>query len=369
MTSSLFGLKDIKTKQGLVASMIAIVALAIVMFFAIPQLEKYLSTKFYEHGKILQEKGELSKAKIYYKVAPVFNPKSDFSADVHFILAGIYADEEDYEKVITELRHVIRADPSFTDVYIPLGQALKESQRLDEAIEILEKSLNYKLSPELSLIAHELLGELYFLKKDFDTAIHYYKKVKKMEPENISHYLALSSSYMKVGAHGDAINTILEAIKFEPKNVNLLLQMSSIYITMEQYDKAIVTLNEILSLDTLQGKVYYNLALCFSHNEQYEDAIRAYEKAIDLAPDFLPSYAQLAIIYNMQESYEKAIEIAEKAIERDKDFAPAYYEIGRSYGLLGQEEIATDYFKRAFNLDSELRKKYPEAYRKFVGKK
>jgi tetratricopeptide (TPR) repeat protein len=77
-------------------------------------------------------------------------------------------------KAERHLRLAIRFDDAYMAPYLHLGNLLIKLQRLDDALEILEKGLTRKNANTVAFL--EAIGKIHELKLDFRNAIRTYKK-------------------------------------------------------------------------------------------------------------------------------------------------------------------------------------------------
>lgn len=152
---------------------------------------------------------------------------------------------EDYAKAVEVCDEAIEHYPDNADFWYYKGFALAELKRFDEAMEAYEMGIsihfdehegkefeneeaskhyhnglaNKKKNPDLAieehLIAHELgptnplpfyeMAVIYFIKKDFERAIVYFKKSLKIKPSNTSGIIGLGRSYLENTQCEDAL--------------------------------------------------------------------------------------------------------------------------------------------------------------------
>ena len=130
-----------------------------------------------------------------------------------------------------------------------LGIAYFKLDRLDEAIQSLEKSLSMKPGEQTT---SEVLSKI-FLKKGVS---------------------ALSDKHYKA-----AVQALLKAKDHDPKN----------------------------------GYVYFNLAEAYLFEKKYPDAEAALIQAVDLMPENREIYERLGLIYEKQKKWERALDAYQKA--------------------------------------------------------
>jgi len=105
---------------------------------------------------ILAGQREEGKREFVSAYADATNPTPEVSARN---LGQAYLDEKNYSEAIDWFRTAVGRAPSYADPYVGLAQALVATDRLDEAVILLEKGVEAAPeSPDLALV----LGQVYF---------------------------------------------------------------------------------------------------------------------------------------------------------------------------------------------------------------
>ena len=148
-------------------------------------------------GKIYQKQGDLKTAISFFEKAKTVAKGKD---DLEYLLTSFYTSYEetgDNAKLSNTIAELKKIDPGFDveiaskkeEVFIIVDKKVKEyidqaillekDQKLDEALEMLFKSLKIKETP----LANQIISNIYFAKKDLK-AITYLEKVYKDNPQD-----------------------------------------------------------------------------------------------------------------------------------------------------------------------------------------
>ena len=222
-----------------------------------------------------------------------------------------------------------------------INKALSLSSDLDMAYALKARLLQKKVpnSPEIityaqkaidinpdNYIANNTIGNQYFNKRDYDTAVDYYNKAVKIKPDYTHSLHNLSLAYYNMGNHVEAEKAISSEIKYTNKNSKDLTEIYSyranIYNALNQYDKAIKDCNVALTYDKTNYYATAVLARAYASKGNYNDAIKYVNKAVKLAenkndPEVYLSriyiYHSMNYDYNMvAQDFKKAEELAGK---------------------------------------------------------
>jgi tetratricopeptide (TPR) repeat protein len=120
----------------------------------------------------------------------------------HFILAGNYLGQQEYQKAIEELRQSIAVNPSYSPAYNTLGYAYRPLENYGEAEKAFKKYI--ELVPD-DPNPYDSYAELLMKTGRFDESIAQYRKALSIDPHFSNSYVAIASDLMYQGKHPQAI--------------------------------------------------------------------------------------------------------------------------------------------------------------------
>ncbi len=93
------------------------------------------------------------------------------------------------------------------------GQALKDLQRYDDAIEVLQRGCREDDErPDI----HNLLGFCYFKKQDFHMAISHFERAVQLNPSSAMDYANLGVNHRRLGHRDEALQAFTVALTLDP---------------------------------------------------------------------------------------------------------------------------------------------------------
>ncbi len=164
---------------------------------------------------------------------------------------------------------------------------------------------------------------------DYKTAIDYYAKILKVQPDDYDARLALARLYLKTEDYKKAENLFLEIYQNDKTDVEALSGLGQVYMMTDKLDKSVAM----------------------------------FQKAITLLPDYVPLYLKLAKAYSWQGKLRKAIETYSRILEIDNTYSEAWQGIGKMSYWMEKPYTALIYYKKAIALDPDempIRKEYEE---------
>ena len=138
-------------------------------------------------GKILKNKGEISKAIIYLSKAIQLNPTY---ADAYNSLGVAFMYQGRFSDAIKMFSKVLDLEPENVSADVNMGSSLKSQGRVNEAIHYFKKAL--QIRPDL-LVAHYYLGEVLSSQGKIDESIEQYKRILKIDPSDMNAQVILNN--------------------------------------------------------------------------------------------------------------------------------------------------------------------------------
>jgi len=189
-------------------------------------------------------------------------------------------------------------------------------------------------------------GKLAFDKKDYKTAIEYFKKALKENYQNSEAYLLIGRAYLKMEGsnYNSAIDYINKSLKHSPNNPEALVYLGDAY---QQRYSSIINTDEFFRLFE-QGMMPVS-----------EEAIEYYQQAINLNSNYALPYYRLGATYGFgKNELDEGIEFYKKGISINDNYTRVYLNLGELYFKKGNINEAIDYFKKEINRDPSLLDSY-----------
>ena len=120
------------------------------------------------------------------------------------------------DRAFQELESALSMDPKEEDIpsiYSYMGVCLKEMERFQDAIKVLEKGAN--IDTERTDI-HNLMGFCYFKLKEHRKAIQSFREVLRLDPGSAIDYANIASNYRDMGETEQAIAHYRLALELDP---------------------------------------------------------------------------------------------------------------------------------------------------------
>ena len=248
-------------------------------------------------------------------------------------LSHLYTQFEQWEQVADTYKQVIASQPDRIDAYLKLGQALKKTKDIDNAIIIYQKLLSF--NPNQPIRVYLELGDLLGEKNRTDEQIHVYSQAIYLKPDLIKLHNKLAQAVLKkkgkleelakIGNFSDTITFYRELLshssflekstqhsdRVHSKLGELILQQS---ISSEKLNEASAFFLEASKADANNPWYLYHLGRCKEQQNQRNSALYYYRTAINLNPDFIESHLKIGENLTQNQQWDLAFESYLKAI-------------------------------------------------------
>jgi tetratricopeptide (TPR) repeat protein len=317
-----------------------------------------------QFGVRLWELGEIAESKQAFERELNINAGS---LRAQLMLAIIKVQQHKYAEAAGELRALIEKDPALTQVWHPLGRALFELGKFEEAKQCLEKAA--ALDPGVAQV-QALLAKTYARLSDTGDAERasalYYDALKLKRARDaaglgqwpqalqlVSEYLTafpLSSEglYVKAGIlfNGfrnldSAVDTVHNSIRQNPSNLEARNLLAALFLAKKDFPAFEQEVNTILLLDPLDGRANYYLGRFEYDRKRLGEAREHLERARLVQPNDPLIGTTLAMTYEGLGLNRQAEAEYKRAIDRGRT-GPRDGSLYSNYGafLLNQSRVA-----------------------------
>ena len=279
------------------------------------------------------------------------------TTEAKFYLTLLAWREENYTLAEDYASQLTGAYPKSPVTWMLWGLLLSQQDKMQEAVNAYEKSLEYNKGKESDIVnktSFGALGNAYFRMNVFDKAVDYLKKYMNYVTNDDMYNNRLYSigvSLELTGSRDEALNYYRQARsnytedneweKFWFRKLNYRLQnkvtITDSLLIVADNNRAVGKMNEAIeNYNRLQG----------GFDQNYNDDIKAQINH------------GIAQVYFKQKDYNKAIEQFKQNLNlnpsEEKWLVPeAYYQIGRCCLRLGNKSEAQEYFDKALDIDYE----------------
>jgi len=280
-----------------------------------------------------------------------------------------------WQEALEHIQQVIELHPKYRMSCLRSHyEALKQLNKLDKALELVTQIVSQRSIPWAMLA----VGEIYYLKNEFDKAIDIFRNMTKEFPMTLVGYDWLAKVQQKVGQPIDAQSTLVKAIEKSPKALQRQKDLGA--LAEQNNDLDAMT-------KAYRSAVKYSANSAFSSPDEYIKLTTALSQQIAQDPDissdriineaelvfeqldktFITSsaarlrssvaHAAFCKVSNEEEKQQKYLEMAEKRFQEFDEQLPAETSLELSTSLkdMGKLELAEEIISEAIqqNIDDQ----------------
>ncbi len=247
------------------------------------------------------------------------------ASSIHYILGLDFLASRQIDRAISELTLAARENTDAIEIYLILGNLLREKGQIERAIQIHQSVLHRPA----------LLGK-----------------------ERAHALLCLGMDFKRAGFRNRAIDTFTEVVTLEPNNAYALSNLIKIYEVEQDWEKALETQERLLQVTgeldtTLKAFLFDQIGQAAFHADAPPRARRAFDDAIRSAPQVPAPYLHYGDMLESQGELEQAeAKWMELASGNPRLAHFAFDRLRRARDKLGRSETMTELYKSVIENDN-----------------
>jgi tetratricopeptide (TPR) repeat protein len=240
-------------------------------------------------GDVFLAMGQPKRAEERYAKALAANPKVK---SIRTKIAWAKAQGGDLEGALTLNRQYLHDMPNDPQAVTAFANTLIAANRLDEAMDLVQKNL---LKQPKAWSLHYLLGDIYFLKKDFKSATASYGQALSLNPNDVNMALNVGARYEKIGIDTETERYYVDIRKKFRYNALVANQLAWFYIDRMGTPLRAKDLVETLMAETNWPEMSDTIGWYYYKMGEFISAESYFRQALLLMPDHPETRARLAL--------------------------------------------------------------------------
>jgi putative PEP-CTERM system TPR-repeat lipoprotein len=278
---------------------------AIMAFEEVEKINPNLGLTYIVNAFISQNKPQkaLDKIRKEIKKQP---ERLELSAEV----SRIYKIMGKKQDAVENAQKIIQKRPESPIGYMALAMVYQDDKELDKAIETLKKATSLR---DIGIFM--MLGNEYFLKKDYKSALEHYRKADAVKPGHIPALFQQGSVLYTMGKKNEAIAEYQKILRLSQNHVPTLNNLAYLYAEDNRdTSMALQLATRAYTLAPKDGFVQDTLGFVLVKNKKIQEGLMALKKAVELVPNNPSIYYHLALAYNEYGDKHRAMENLQKAV-------------------------------------------------------
>lgn len=218
----------------------------------------------------------------------------------HYVLSQAYYNIKEYNKAVNEINKALSINPDNANYLKFKAQIFCETNKLSDAVKILE-----------SLLASDV--NILDYRNDLE-GLYYYTLAKATKERQKSRFY-LAQYFLKTGDEKRAIKELNSNISADKKDYKSI---------------------------TLLAKIYFK-------QNKLSDSMDMYEKSYKVRKNYPQTLIGIADMYLLKKDYKNALEYYLKTIKKDRNNKDALIKVSLCYKMLDMSDKSVEYANKAFS--------------------
>ena len=223
-----------------------------------------------------------------------------------------------------------------------------QAQHWKNSITLFEHALRVT---EGNYLAHNNLGMALKEQDKLDEAMAHFHSAIQIKPNYEPAYNNLGFVLTLQGKTEEGILFYLKALEIKPGNADVRFNLGEALVRMGRVEEAIVEYREALKLKPESPVIHNNLAVALTRAGNYYDAVKEYREALRLQPDHAGAHNNLAMVLAHQGYLEEAIGHFREAVKLQPPYANAHYNLGVALEGIGLTDEALVHYQKAARIN------------------
>lgn len=300
-------------------------------------------------GDSYRKLGEYENAHQDYTQAMEMNPDDALAYNQRGLL---YYNLNDYPTAISDFEAALERNEDYRSARANLADALRYSDRLDEAVENYSRILAIEPLNVTMLYGR---AECYRRLGRMNEAEAGYRTVLSQEDTYDLAWVGLGELYEARNRMSEAIQFYGKAAEINPEYLYAFYRRARAYRSEAQNDKAAADFGRVLELDPDHISARVFRANCLRDLGKYEDALADYNNALHRSPGNSYILSDRAVCFELLTRYQEAAQDYDAAIEADGGNTTAWNDSAKLHATIRvkgifQPELALERATRACEL-------------------
>lgn len=216
------------------------------------------------------------------------------NADILMYLGSAFEMQQKIPEALEAYRAALVADPSNPDRTLDYTRVLMDSDRYDQAIQVVQSGLGKTAAtPPLQL----RLGALEMVKGNYPAARDAFHAALAADPNLDVAYVGLAETYAREANDVDAIGVLESAREKLPGHYLLEYYFGMLAARLGRAPEAVNALENAARLQPQSPDPFFELGKLYVAQQNWPQARKALEHVVELNPRLAPAHYQLSRVY------------------------------------------------------------------------
>ncbi|MFC1586037.1 tetratricopeptide repeat protein [Fibrobacterota bacterium] len=273
------------------------------------------------------------------------------SWELELLRAEILLKKGKHEQAFIALKSAEKMIPERTsDLEYAFGKYYKSISSASRGISYVIAAIN--LNPSV-LEYYLTLGELFFITREYQSAIPYFEKLTRLAPSNKYYKLYYAIALRENNQIGMAIDLLKEVLESHPDFFPARVNLGIVYYRLGWFQKAEKAFQANIELhqDTMSSAM--NLAVLKIKSGNMNQGEKLLEQVLDYQPDSYQTLVNLGMVETRNGKYAEAEKHLKKALEKGGTDTTILLALAEVYGYQKKTDREFELLNKTLEIDPE----------------
>ena len=272
-------------------------------------------------------------------------------AEAHFNLGNLLKETGRVDEAIAAWRLAIKHRPDFATAYGNLGNALRGRGQREEAVANLRQAIS--LNPR-SAIDHNNLGVALQEAGNLPEAVAAFRQAIALNRDYADAHGNLGAILKMLGESTEALIECRKAVALNPNHFQGYGNLAGVLNEMGDHAGAIAAAHRAIAINPRWPVAYNNLGCALQESGRFDEAMNAIQRALALNPTSADAHSNLGGLLNETLRFDDALDACNRAIALSPRHAVALTNLGNALAGKGRIDEAISRHQQAMALEPHL---------------
>lgn len=274
--------------------------------------------------------------------------------ETNYLLGETYRQKGEFSNALEMLEKTLDYDDEYEPALVAIIRVYGKLQMWDKAAKRFKEVEKYHKKSTLAPIAYAQT----FLETDsLDKASIYFSKAKELDANNVEVYIGLAEVYARQNVIVLAESNLRTATQIKPNDPTLWYRLATTILknrglNASQIQEIIAALKKSIELDPTNDKAIFDAANTLYRTKVYwKESAEFFRSYVELKKDNAEAWEKYAISAYNAKAYADAIPVLEQAIKMNPGINELKLMLAHSYYLAKEYTKSLDLYKK-FSIDS-----------------
>src|SRR5579871_5008396 len=239
------------------------------------------------------------------------------------LMAVVHTEAGEFDHAVEWASRAIRKEPK-PQYLTTLGEALRRSGRLDEAIKVFDSAVGLK--PDDAVLWFNM-GNALLAAERVQEALLCFRHASSLDPRHADAAHNAGCMLHRLGQFEEALSFLNKSAELRPDHLLTLKMRSIVLKEMKRLEEALADSERVIRLNPGDADLCNNHGTFLNMLERREDALVWYDRSVAINPDYGRAHTNKGAVLTYLGRLDEALAAHQRAVAAEPNFAEATWKI------------------------------------------